>query len=263
MEGKIIKIPFIMTYQNNEKKYFVLKKEPLILGRSSDSSIIVHDDLISRFHIRIFRKSNEIFVEDLDSKNGMYVNGEKTGHCRVYIGDSIKIGHTYIKMNAADLDQSMFNILVPEHTQVKGKRLSLESTTEANLRKEKKMGLSELKKRKDWRRTGLSRSLARSDKSKWTSEERKEITILNYFFAFCTFFIPYIIGVFVDYDNTKELINELTGLNVMILFDKRFFPMTAAGFFTMFVFNYANHNFLVESIGEGMIKKNRDDPRKK
>jgi hypothetical protein len=264
VEDNVIKIPFIMSYQNNEKKYFVLRKEPVVLGRSSDATVVVHDDLISRFHIRIFRKGNDLFAEDLDSKNGMYINGEKIGHCRIYVGDAIKIGTTYIKINAVDLDQSLINHLVPEHTQVKGKKLSLESTTEANLRKENKVGLAEIKKRKDWRKTGRSRSFSRKDRENYSGDESSEIKILNYFFMFASFFIPFIIGIFVNYENTKVLINELIGLNILILFDKRFFPMTAAGFFTMFVFNYANHNFLIESIGESMIKKNRDeDPRKK
>lgn len=54
-------------------------KEPIIsLGRLSSNDIVVHDLLVSRQHCVIRRSDGEQHtIEDLNSSNGTYVNGER------------------------------------------------------------------------------------------------------------------------------------------------------------------------------------------
>jgi pSer/pThr/pTyr-binding forkhead associated (FHA) protein len=70
-----------------------LVKADLIIGRSQSSAIVLEDDFVSFRHARIFPQGDKWFVEDLDSTNGTYVNGEKLiGIDEIFVGTQIKIG---------------------------------------------------------------------------------------------------------------------------------------------------------------------------
>ena len=61
------------------------------LGRHSDNDIFVNVDGISRKHAVVTVLPDGLEVEDLDSSNGTYVNGEKITKKSVSIGDEIKL----------------------------------------------------------------------------------------------------------------------------------------------------------------------------
>ena len=56
------------------------------IGRSPDNNIQILDKTVSRKHLKIFRKKNEYFIQDLKSRNGTFVNGG-----RVQAGDEIEV----------------------------------------------------------------------------------------------------------------------------------------------------------------------------
>ncbi len=52
--------------------------DPLLVGRDeSVANLIIKDSFISRTHAAIFRKGGQYFVQDLHSKNGTYLNGNR------------------------------------------------------------------------------------------------------------------------------------------------------------------------------------------
>ncbi|MBW1669729.1 MAG: FHA domain-containing protein [Deltaproteobacteria bacterium] len=56
---------------------FRIKGQTVFIGRSPANDIQMRDKTISRQHLKIVRKGDKYFVEDLQSKNGTYVNGEQ------------------------------------------------------------------------------------------------------------------------------------------------------------------------------------------
>jgi len=50
--------------------------DSLLVGRSADIDLRVKDRFVSRKHLRISRKGERIFIKDLNSRNGTFVNGE-------------------------------------------------------------------------------------------------------------------------------------------------------------------------------------------
>jgi hypothetical protein len=50
-------------------------KSDLILGRNSSCDIVIPMRQVSRQHARVFPQGDRVMVEDLDSKNGTFVNG--------------------------------------------------------------------------------------------------------------------------------------------------------------------------------------------
>lgn len=67
--------------------------DELSLGRSSSNDIVIKDPFISKKHFRILKDEGEFFIEDLNSSNGTYVNGDKIGDVVVLKNnDLIKTG---------------------------------------------------------------------------------------------------------------------------------------------------------------------------
>jgi putative methionine-R-sulfoxide reductase with GAF domain len=50
--------------------------DSLLVGRSADCDLPVKDRFVSRKHLKISRKGERIFIKDLNSRNGTFVNGE-------------------------------------------------------------------------------------------------------------------------------------------------------------------------------------------
>jgi DNA-binding NtrC family response regulator len=65
----------------------------LTVGRARNAVIQVDSERVSRIHARILRRGDELSVEDMGSRNGVWVNGTViTGTHRLTSGDSIVIG---------------------------------------------------------------------------------------------------------------------------------------------------------------------------
>ena len=79
--------------------------EELTVGRAAGCQVRVDDTYASQLHARIFRKDAELFVEDLGSTNGTYLNRrgtqnkEKvTGPLALKLGDRLMIGKTVLEV---------------------------------------------------------------------------------------------------------------------------------------------------------------------
>ena len=56
---------------------FNLERESAILGRHPDCDIVLDSGAVSRQHARILRIDNAFFIEDMQSRNGTYINGKQ------------------------------------------------------------------------------------------------------------------------------------------------------------------------------------------
>lgn len=75
---------------------FDLKPEGTIIGRASENDLAITQDLpgwetVSRQHARVYQQAGRWIVEDLDSMNGVWVNGRRTG-CHNLLQDGWKLG---------------------------------------------------------------------------------------------------------------------------------------------------------------------------
>jgi pSer/pThr/pTyr-binding forkhead associated (FHA) protein len=65
---------------------------PLVLGRGSDSDVVLDDRDVSRSHAEIAVGADTVTIRDLGSKNGVVVNGERVNSFQLDFGDSFTIG---------------------------------------------------------------------------------------------------------------------------------------------------------------------------
>jgi pSer/pThr/pTyr-binding forkhead associated (FHA) protein len=74
----------------------------IVVGRSSELDMVLVEDMVSRRHAKLTVTGDQIFIQDLGSTNGTFVNGEKIKRSRLQEGDRILIGTSIIKLVASD-----------------------------------------------------------------------------------------------------------------------------------------------------------------
>src|ERR1043165_5899212 len=75
----------------------------IIIGRSSDLDMVLVEDMVSRRHAKITTTESDIFIQDMGSTNGTFVNGEKiAGRARLTENDRILVGTSIIKVVGVD-----------------------------------------------------------------------------------------------------------------------------------------------------------------
>jgi pSer/pThr/pTyr-binding forkhead associated (FHA) protein len=63
------------------------------IGRSARAEFIVEAALVSRLHCRLTADaSDQLLVEDLESTNGIQVNGERVDRATLKTGDVLSVG---------------------------------------------------------------------------------------------------------------------------------------------------------------------------
>jgi pSer/pThr/pTyr-binding forkhead associated (FHA) protein len=71
----------------------------IMIGRGADCQLILDDDYVSTRHARVVATPNGIYVEDLGSTNGTYVNGQRiTAPTTITLVDSVRIGKTVMRL---------------------------------------------------------------------------------------------------------------------------------------------------------------------
>jgi len=73
-----------------EKNHFLIHKKTII-GRDASCDITLPLDHLSRKHVSLEVRNNVLIIEDLDSSNGTFLNGNKIKSAEVKNGDKIKL----------------------------------------------------------------------------------------------------------------------------------------------------------------------------
>jgi len=69
-----------------------LDRLPFLIGRQGDNHLVLRDNRASRNHARIFTENGEYFIEDLNSRHGVHVNGVRVKRHRLADSDRIDFG---------------------------------------------------------------------------------------------------------------------------------------------------------------------------
>ncbi|MFZ4577808.1 MAG: ATP-binding protein [Myxococcota bacterium] len=72
----------------------------LIVGRSTTCAVFVPDRRISREHSRFVLEGDDLYVEDLQSHNGTFVNGQRIERIQLFHGDLVRLGTSQFAVEA-------------------------------------------------------------------------------------------------------------------------------------------------------------------
>ena len=70
------------------------------MGRAGGCGILLADDtFVSQLHARLFRRNGDLFVEDLGSTNGTFLNKKRvTAPAAIRKGDKLQFGRTTVEV---------------------------------------------------------------------------------------------------------------------------------------------------------------------
>ena len=97
--------PALVFVQGSEQKNIVLNRTPFTVGRKVDKDLVIADPRVSRDHAQIMQEGQSFFLEDLGSKHGTFVNGERIQRQKLERGDRLEFGardSAYILFNPAN-----------------------------------------------------------------------------------------------------------------------------------------------------------------
>jgi hypothetical protein len=80
---------------------FALGPGETVVGRSTQATLHIDSALLSRRHVAIRTHGPEHRLQDLDSANGVYVNGVKAYSAVLHDGDTLQIGDVVLVFHEA------------------------------------------------------------------------------------------------------------------------------------------------------------------
>jgi pSer/pThr/pTyr-binding forkhead associated (FHA) protein len=73
--------------------------EELTVGRAAGCQVTIDDTYASQIHARVFSRDGQLFVEDLGSTNGTFVNRQKVHGPQAFRrGDRLQVGNTVLEL---------------------------------------------------------------------------------------------------------------------------------------------------------------------
>ena len=92
-------LPFTARHFSKE---YVLESFPVTIGKLKESvQVEIKDASISRLHARLRKQGNTIYIQDLDSTNGTFVNGKRLlagEDAIIKRGDEIQFGKIIVNV---------------------------------------------------------------------------------------------------------------------------------------------------------------------
>jgi hypothetical protein len=89
----------VITSGPKEGLELTLPQEPLTIGRSSESGLVIRDDYTSTHHARLMLWSEDWVIQDLDSTNGTFLNGTRVSlPTPVPLNTPVRIGTTSFEL---------------------------------------------------------------------------------------------------------------------------------------------------------------------
>lgn len=72
---------------------YIVWTSPYIIGRHAQANLQIDNTRVSVYHCCLLIRGTEVWVRDMDSTNGTFVNDEQlTGERRLKLGDRIQVG---------------------------------------------------------------------------------------------------------------------------------------------------------------------------
>jgi pSer/pThr/pTyr-binding forkhead associated (FHA) protein len=76
---------------------FALSRGSLVIGRTDENEIVLNHRSISRHHAKVVREGDRYTIVDLQSANGVRVNGEDYERIELHAGDVVELGHVKLR----------------------------------------------------------------------------------------------------------------------------------------------------------------------
>lgn len=76
-----------------------VKVDKTTIGRLEDNTFQIADPSVSSHHCEIFMRGDDVVVQDLNSTNGSYINGEKITEAVLKPGQTLRLGQVELRLD--------------------------------------------------------------------------------------------------------------------------------------------------------------------
>ncbi len=90
----------LLKFKDAVIKEMKIEKDIYKIGRKTENDIVIDNMAVSGFHAQLIKSNDTVYVEDLNSTNGTFVNGKKISKHILNHGDVILIGSHTIEFMA-------------------------------------------------------------------------------------------------------------------------------------------------------------------
>jgi len=88
---------FLLEFQGAVLREIPANAE-ITVGRKPDNDVVIDNPMVSNYHCKIIPVGNSLFVEDLNSTNGVFVNAKKVTQTKLHNHDVIVVGKHVLKL---------------------------------------------------------------------------------------------------------------------------------------------------------------------
>jgi pSer/pThr/pTyr-binding forkhead associated (FHA) protein len=81
----------------------ITAKLPAVIGRSSTADVRLRDPWVSRIHCELSDQNGIVLIRDLESRHGVFVNGERVSQQALHNGDELLLGVSHFRV---ELDET-------------------------------------------------------------------------------------------------------------------------------------------------------------
>jgi hypothetical protein len=82
----------LLLLEEGQERSFPLTGDSYTVGRHKNNDIVINDAKVSSFHARLDRSAEGFTLVDLKSRNGCYINGQRTETALLKTGDELRLG---------------------------------------------------------------------------------------------------------------------------------------------------------------------------
>jgi pSer/pThr/pTyr-binding forkhead associated (FHA) protein len=94
LKTKVKPMPhFVVRTPGQAEQAFSFQQDETVIGRGNDADLVLPNVSVSRHHARVLGEDHGVWrIEDLESRNGMMVNGESCKNHVLKTGDEVQVG---------------------------------------------------------------------------------------------------------------------------------------------------------------------------
>src|SRR5277367_144275 len=85
-------VRLVLFKEDGQRRDLEVKRESVVFGRSGDCDFQIPLAVIPRRHCKLSQKGGKLFVKDLGSSNGTFLNNKRILQAEVKAGDRLTIG---------------------------------------------------------------------------------------------------------------------------------------------------------------------------
>jgi general secretion pathway protein A len=86
----------VIRINNKVQGEYFIRKKRINIGRHRDNDLRIDDPLISRQHAQILQQGRTVYLRDLNSTNGTYVNSKRVDIAALEEGTVVKLGNCHL-----------------------------------------------------------------------------------------------------------------------------------------------------------------------